>query len=414
MSRLVVLPALLVLLALAGCGAAPPAAVDLSGTLDVRVPERAAVGTPLVVDIVRPDAPDGTPATLVAVGSYGTALYRAEFATGVARMTLPAADTTRSGLLSLIARSGAAQGSAVVDLEPGSAVEPVTPLVGPRSIVADGDHWSMAVAIPFDRFGNPVASGTPVDFGVAHPGQPLATTPRLVQHGVAWLRFYSALRAGRTTVVAGVGEARGPESTIMEVPGWPVSYGITATPTTAPADGRQLITLRTEPIRDRWGNQMLDGTLVTFAVEAPDAAPRLIPAYTIDGVAEAQLQAPTTPGVLLVRGTMYGLRSAPLRITFTEGPAVNAFRVAATVDPDDGNVRLATSTLLGALGQFVPDGTLVRFTLRGADGDEREVTAEAEHGRAAATVRLADLRSRTYAVEVGVGSARAETTFVVP
>ncbi|HEX5690957.1 MAG TPA: hypothetical protein VFX76_13180, partial [Roseiflexaceae bacterium] len=216
-----------------------------------------------------------------------------------------------------------------------------------------------------------------------------------------------------TTVTVAAGEAHGPDATFDEVPHWPIPFGLNASPTHVPADGRQLITLRTDVIRDRFGNPMLDGTLVTFTADIPGSEPRLIPAYTIDGKAEAQLQAPDSPGEVTVRATLYGVESQALSLRFAPGPAVGAFEVVAQVNARDGFVTLQAGPLLGALGQFVPDGTPVRFRLTNPDGTASTVHGEAEKGRAAIELRLADLASGSYHVEVTVGAGSGAATFVV-
>jgi hypothetical protein len=381
--------------------------------LVVRAPSAVLAGEPAPIVVERADAPSGLAVTLAAQGSYGLRVYMSAFEAGVARFTLPGEDLRQSGVVALIARAGAARGQGSLEIRPGAPADPITPLVGPRSIAADGEHQTMAVAVPFDDYGNPVADGTPVEFRALHPGERLERRSVPTAHLVAWRWIASGTRAGRATVTVAAGQAHGPDATFEEVPDWPVAFGLSASPADVPADGRQFVTLRTEGIRDRFGNPMLDGTLVTFVAEVPGSEPRQIPAYTIDGQAEAQLQAPEAPGSVTVRATLYGVESRPLSLTFAPGPAVGLFEVEAQVNARDGFVSLQTGPLLGALGQFVPDGTPVRFRLVGPGGAARTADAEAEKGRAAAELRLAELAPGAYRVEVTVGSGSGTTTFTV-
>ena len=402
---------------LAGCarGAAPaaPAALDLKGLLAIRAPDAILAGEPALVAVEHAGAPDGLAVTLAAQGSYGIRIYQTAFASGVARFTLPSEDNRQSGLVELIARAGSARGEGHLEIRAGAPADPITPLVGPRSIAADGAHQTMMVAVPFDTYGNPVADATPVEFLAQHPGERLERRTVPTAHLVAWQWLTSGTRAGRTTVTVSSGQAHGPDATFEEVPSWPVAFYLSASPSDVPADGRQLVTLRTDVILDRFGNPMLDGTLVTFVAEVPGSEPRQIPAYTIDGKAEAQFQAPSAPGIVTVRATLYGVESRPLLLRFTPGPAVGAFEVAAQVNARDGFVTLQTGLLLGALGQFVPDGTPVHIRVSGPDGLERLLESEAEKGRATAELRLAHLASGRYHVEVTIGAGHGATTFVV-
>ena len=181
-----------------------------------------------------------------------------------------------------------------------------------------------------------------------------------------------------------------------------------------PADGRQFVALRTDVIRDTYGNAMLDGTLVTFVVDLGQGAPRLIPAATIDGVAIAQLQAPSQPGTSTVHAEVYDAESRPLTITFGAGPAVNTFPVEARIDAVGQAITLKAGPLLGALQQFIPDGTAVEFWLTDATGQRMRITAVADGGYAQATVRLAFLPLGTYTAEVNAGTGHGRLRFQVP
>lgn len=403
------------LLLAAGCGGrAPAAAPQLAGPLALSAPVAAPAGEPITVVAERADAPDGLAALLLAQGSYGPLLYRARFQGGRAEFRLPGEDTRVAGLVALTARAGGAEGRAELTITPGEPVDPVTPLVGPRTIIADGAHWGTAVAIPFDAHGNPVAEGTPVQFRLVRPDARAEAIDAPVRHLVAWGRIFSATAAGRTTVVVRAGEARGPEASLVETPGWPAPFTLSASPRGLPADGRQLVTLRTAPIADRYGNQMLDGTLVTFVAEAPGGAPRLIPAYTIDGVAEAQLQAPAEPGSVTVRATLYGVESLPLRLAFAPGPAVGAFPVRAAVDEASGTLLIEAGPLLGELGQLAHEGTVVRLSLAGPGGSARTLTAATADGRARLELRLAELAPGPYRLEARAGAGAGQAQFTVP
>jgi nucleotide-binding universal stress UspA family protein len=393
---------------------ATPDVVALAGTLPIDVVKTARVGDPITVTVGPVAAADGLPATLVMVGSYGPRVYRGAFAGGTARFVIGGGETRASGMATLVATAGAARGEATLTFAPDTPVDPITPLVGARSIAADAQHWSMSVMVPFDRFGNPVAEGTLVEVRALHPGDKLEQQQTEVRHMLAWARIYSKTRAGRTTVTASAAGKYGPEATFMEVPDWPAPFSIRANPTNVPADGRQFVTLRTDVIRDRYGNAMLDGTLVTFVVDTPSGQPRFIPTYTIAGAAETQLQAPREPGALTVHAEVYNAESRPLTLTFLAGPAVNVFPVEVQVDAENQALELIAGPMLGPQQQFIPDGTPVQFLLTDAAGQQTRVDAISDGGYARAAARLAFLQLGTYTVEVKIGAGHGKTTFHVP
>lgn len=390
----------------------PPPIV--SGVLPLAAPPEAQVGEAITVTVGPAPVPDGAKAVLTAIGSYGPRMYRAAFTANVARFLIPGEDTRESGAVVLIATVGMARGQAQLMLRPGSSVDPIVPLVGSRTIVADGKHWSMVVAIPFDSFGNPVAEGTPVEARIQHPDGRLEKKTTPVRHLLSWARVTSSVRAGRTPITVTADQAHGPEGLLLEVPGWPITFTLTADPPTLAADGYQLSNLRTSIIYDRFGNPMPDGTLVRFVVDMPDGSPHMIPAYTIDGAAGAPLQAARQPGIATIRATIYGIESAPLQVAFTPGPAIGVFPLAARVDSAGGAVVLEAGPLLGPLDQFIPDGTPVLFRVVDATGRLTWASAQSDGGRAKAELRLALLAPGDYDIEALAGSGRGQARLSIP
>jgi hypothetical protein len=379
----------------------------------ITAPAEAPVGAQVAVN-VGGDLPDGTPVTLVAIGTYGPRADRATAIGGVAGFVLPPEWTRKAGVVTLTATAGGARGEAQVTLRAGGGIEPIVPLVGPRSIVADGREWTMIALVPQDGFGNPLADGTPVQLRARHPQGPDEQRDLTVQHLLAWARIDSRTRAGRGTISVAVGGVPGPEAAFQEVPGWPVALDLSADPPTLPADGRQFVTLRTGVLRDRFDNVVADGTLVTFIVDGPDGAHRAIPANTVGGVAEAQLRAPASPATLTARATIYGVESAPVQIAFTPGPAAGAFGVAAQSDDGRGVLTITTGPLLDAFGGYVPDGTAVAVLLTDDQGRATQFRTTAAGGHARLEVRLAGLAPGRYEIEVVAGSGRGTTEVAVP
>jgi hypothetical protein len=391
----------------------PAAPMIHPARLTISAPDSAPVGSVITIIVAAEEAEEGTPATLVAQDSYGLRVYRAPLEDGQAGFVLTSEETRHAGLLRLVATVGNTQRNTSLHLLSGAPVGPLVPLVGPRSIAADGRDRSMVTVLPLDQFGNPAATGTDVQVRARHPDGSLHEQTVQVAHLLAWARIRSSTRAGRATIVATSEGASGPEAVLDEVAGMPQPFALAAEPPTLPADGRQLLRLRTTTLRDRFDNVLPDGTLVMFVVTAPDGTQRSIPAVTIDGSAEAPLQAPTTPGRATVQAVAAGVESAPRQIEFAPGPAVGRITLAAEVDRPAGALRLTAGPLTGALGQHIPAGTLVQFRLRGV-GEALDVSAPAEEGYARVQVRLAELATGSYTVSATVGNLQGSTRVEVP
>jgi hypothetical protein len=402
------------LLSLMACGSEKAAPVMLTGNLSLKAPETIKAGEAATITVGPVDAPDGTPITLVLQGSYGPRLYKATFVNKQARFDLPAQDTRQAGTVNVLARAGNATGAASFTIQSGAPIGPLTPLVGPRAVATGGVQWSMAVVIPFDTYGNPVANDTPIAFRALHPDGQLTETNPTVKNLVAWTRLYSTLKAGRTTVTVTSGAAYGPEATLLEVAGWPVSFKLSSDPETLPADGRQLMTLRTAVIRDQYGNVLPDGTLVTFIVETPNNERRTIPAYTLDGVAQVPLQAARVPTTFEVRADVFGVESESLTVKFTDGPAVGNIPLQIHKDTVKQSLSLEAGPMLGPLQQLIPDGTPVTFKITDSTGQLQTLAATADQGQAKVELRLANLPLGNYKAEVQVGSGQGSLNFSLP
>jgi len=392
----------------------PPAPASEIRSISISAPVDTDAGEPISL-VVRGDG-DG-PFFVLATGTFGSVPITGTLNGGAASLTLDSIYSSQAGAVTFFARADNAQAQATTTIRSGPPVDPILPLVGPRSIVADGAHWTMLVAVPIDRYGNPLADGFPVTIRAQHPvpegEDPLAALE--VQTGqverlFAWVRVYSRTKAGRTFLSVNAGDAASPERDVQEVPGTPVSFALYAVPAVAVADGRQTVEISSDQIRDRFGNLLLDGMNVQLLSDSADGSRRMIPTFTQDGRIYATLQSPDQPGELVLHALIDGVLSEPLSLRFTDGPAVQPFPVA--MELTDTYLNLTAGPLLGPIDQFIPDGTTVYFTITDPDGVPIEAEAVAEYGYATLQLRREDLMVGAYRVKAVVGTGLVETGFV--
>jgi hypothetical protein len=386
-------------------------AAPAADALIVDAPASAPVGRPVRIEVRGEGVPlvDGDLVHLIGHGGYGVQVWRARVERARAVFELDD-ETERAGAWTLHARSGQRRGYGALQLRPGPAAAPLVPLVGARSIPADAQSWAMVVAVPQDTRGNPVASGTDVQLSVSRPDGRLEDGQAQVAFGVVWWRLYAGTRAGLTRIALRSGAAHGPEGELREVAGWPLPPRTGMSPATLPADGRSLTTLRSGPMADRFGNRLPDGTRVTFALRGPGAQRALLPALTVNGFAEALLEAPQQPGRTSARAAVHDVAGPPASIDFTAGPAVGRFPLWLERDGDDR--RLVAGPLIGSLGQDAPEGTLVRFVLRGPG--ERVVETDVASVGGRATLRLPEaLTPGPWIATATTGDAGGATSFRV-
>ena len=157
------------------------------------VPEAIDAGQTVTIEVYTV-APVGV-AEVVVRGAYGQLRFETEVSNGEGQLVLPAAVTQHAGMLTL------ESGGQVETMEilPGEVTTLVAPLVGPRTIVANGADETLAVLLPTDRFGNQVADGTDTNIMWEQPGDVDAAASLETVDGMAWALIPSGEIAGPTT-----------------------------------------------------------------------------------------------------------------------------------------------------------------------------------------------------------------------
>lgn len=413
---------LLFLLVLTACtlprGTPPVTATVPVVALQLEAPTQIKAGVPLTVLVHVTPTTATTPVLLTAHGTFGFLPQQQRPVNGVARFPFMLVHTRFAGTVHLSAIADGIESSTELLIVPGPADDPMLPLVGPRAIVTGGEQWTMAVVTPRDALDNPVAEGTAVTFRIQHPTRPMdapatgvETQVKLTQKLLAWARIYSRQHAGPIQIAANADFGHSPERVVLAVPGAPQPFQLLADKLTLPADGRQLVRISSSQLTDRFGNVLLDGANVTLVATVAGQEERFLPAVTIDGRIYTTLQAPSQPGTMTIQGWLAGIASAPLTITFTPGPAVQPIRVVSQKSAE-GMVVIA-GPLLGELGQFIPDGAAVTFTITAPDGQRSEVIASTDYGYAQILLRRGALVDGDYRVQVAAGTGQGSITFNV-
>ncbi|MFN8494571.1 MAG: hypothetical protein U0350_43620 [Caldilineaceae bacterium] len=388
-------------------------------SLTIHAPAQIQAGEPVTITVQVEPATAQDAILLLAQGTFGLYPQIQTPVQGIVHFQLTPLQTQFAGTVQWMARGGTVETRSTSTILPGPAADPILPLVGPRSIVADHEHWTMLLATPRDQFFNAVAEQSPVTFRVQHPLLPnqnpatgLEVVQTRTQHLVAWAKIYSRTHAGRTLLTANSGDAYSPERTMFETPGLPIPFALTADRLTLPADGRQLVQISSEQIMDRFGNALSDGAEVTLLADMSGQDRRSLPAVTVDGRIYTTLQAPIQPGEMTVQAWLGGVSSTPLHLTFTPGPAVLPIKMKVVLEPEQ--INITAGPLVGQLGQFIPDAAAVTFTFTTPDGQVTTYEALVDYGYATLTVRRATLLSGLYQVQASAGTGAGQTSFQLP
>ncbi|HTW59109.1 MAG TPA: hypothetical protein VMD99_13335 [Terriglobales bacterium] len=130
-------------------------------------------------------------------------------------------------------------------------------LVHPSRVPDNQPDSVSGVAFPFDHFSNLVLAPLTVNFHAAGPKESLFSRSVSTHDGVAWFRTSSGKAAGALHITASIGDLSA-QRVLAQVASDPCNLRITGART---PNG---ILVETAPVHDCAGNQVSDGTIVTF------------------------------------------------------------------------------------------------------------------------------------------------------
>lgn len=349
--------------------------------------------------------------TLTLQTSYAVHVQTVLIQQGLGTLILTKPWNEQRGDVTIVARVGQLQASATTTLQPSQVVEPIRPLVGARSIIANGATWSMVVVIPHDQFGNPIADASLVDITAQRPNQQLTRLTTKTDHLLAWQRLYSQTVAGKTLISVQSQSRFGPQAELLEVAGWPVQINVElAQPMPRiSADGYTFLPIQTNLIQDAFGNVMPDGTSVVFEVDDGLGQKRSINSVTIRGVAEAQILSPNRATRLTIQARIFRIISAPLVIDVPSDGAAD-FMLQAVVATDV--ISITAGPIIGSLQQYVPDGTIALLQVNGPTRVEH--TTDVVAGYLQTTIRRSLLPSGRYLLTCWVGDRQSSQVLMIP
>jgi hypothetical protein len=374
--------------------------VPAAGAVRFDHPATTVAGEPVELTVhLDPAHPAPDVVAITVISSTGVRTREVPVVASTASLTIPAVDTETAGLLTVaVSGAGPAPATTEIDVRPGPAAAPLVPLIGPRTIVADGVDHTMTSLLVVDALGNPVTDGTEVLLSRRRPGGEESEVLLAVDHHVARTRLTAGTTAGRNQVSAELGDRRGPLGTFDEVAGPATPFDLSADPVPVlVADGRSLLTVTTDVLTDPHGNVLPDGTVVEFRVDGPGGISAL-PAVTIDGRSTVRVAAPDTPGPVSVTAHASGTASRPLDLAFDTG--VSALPVVAR--PVDRDVRVEIGPVLDELGAHVADGRTAEVRIDTGTGSTT-TSVRLTDGQASRTIRLTDPPAAGTTVTVTVG-----------
>ncbi|AWV99105.1 hypothetical protein [Arcticibacterium luteifluviistationis] len=327
---------------------------------DLSFPDSISVGSKLIHEVEF----DASECHLLLTTSWGNYISEPTLENEKWRFVLEDSLTQTAGIYILdLACKGKLMKSKKMYVISGLPAEPLEAFIGSKSIEADnGVHWAMISAIPADTFNNLTADKTPVNFSLYRPDETFSSFEKEAKHGVAYHKIYSKSKVGKTIIGVTAGAATAKEKELSEMPGFPVNFKIYSERVYSYADKRQNFRLKTSVIKDRYGNIVADGTLLNIDVTDSDQSKRILTSYTMDGVAELDIQNPPLAGKISVNASIYGdAKSNSIELSFKKYLKKLPVRFSAE------QKAVIVGPLIGPLKQYMSDGAEIEMYMEGLD-----------------------------------------------
>ena len=318
---------------------------------------------------------DGTAVTFTTTA--GTLSSATTTTNGVATALLTSA--TNVGTAAVTATCGGVSGNVSVAFIPGE-VDAVSLTATPNNLSADGVSTSTIRAVVTDVEGNAV-DGETISFGVTTGTGYLSSPTAITSGGVATVTYVASTTAGVETITAESTNGTSGTVNVTLVVATVGSVTATAGSTSIVADGTSS-TLISATVKDAGGNNVADGTVVTFTTTAGTLFGTTT---TTNGVATALLTSATNVGTAAVTATCGGV-SGNVSVAFVAGE-VDAVSLTATpnnLSADGVSTSTIRAVVIDANGNAV-DGETISFSVTTGTGYLSAPTAITSGGVATVT-----------------------------
>jgi uncharacterized Zn ribbon protein len=220
-----------------------------------------------------------------------------------------------------------------------------------------GGAVSHITAMVKDRYDNNVTNGTNVDF-ITTLGN-VSPSSDSTEEGMAETTLTSELNKGTARVTAISGPAQGWVDVVFTV-GPPFYINVMANPTSIGLNGQTSDIQAT--VKDIGGNNVADGTEVTFVTSLGILGSDTVIKTTVSGVAVAVLTSETTAGTAVITATADS-KYHTTQVVFNPGPP---HTVIVTADPVAISSNGVSTSAIGAevtdqYGNMVADGISCSF-----------------------------------------------------
>lgn len=229
--------------------------------------------------------------------------------------------------------------------------------IGPPSIIAGGEDYTMQIVIPTDSYDNPLPDSTAVL--IKH--QFLDIEKERVLHSkdmVGWANIFSYTSSGRMLLFSKVGKTISKEFSVEIFPSLPENFEIKSSRKHAYADGNQITEFITSILKDEHGNIVSDGTLVEFVIKNANGFMLQTQGSTINGQAIGKILHPNHKDTWQIKAYVIGMAESNV-LTIDYIQVLDDFDVKF----ENNNREITIGPLVSFMEQLIPDGALVKLDI---------------------------------------------------
>lgn len=229
--------------------------------------------------------------------------------------------------------------------------------LGPRSIVAGYEDFSMLVVSPTDSYDNPLPDSTEVFIFKQYKNR-ISEFKVAMNNMMAWRNMMSEPKAGIMQISSQVNGTSSKEFTSNIYPSNATNFLISWDRNHEYADGNQLTEFSTSVIKDEFENIIADGTMVEFLIHTEENHLLKTYASTINGIAKAKMLHPDSPQTWKVKAYIPGVAESNT-IELTYQAILEDFPVKFSA----GNRKITVGPLVSFMEQLIPDGAQVKLLI---------------------------------------------------
>ncbi len=304
-------------------------------------------GTPVTLEFT---TKNNTQPQLYVSNSFGATLLTPTAIKNRIQYSIPQHIASKTGVIYWSLRTTKTPLNGQLTIVSAPAVDLIQTYLGPPSISAGANDYTMLVAIPTDAYDNPLTDGTKVAVK-----RQFLNTQRIdtvtIQHSISYKNIFSTLKTGRILISSSCYAFNSKEYDVNVMPAPPYDFKIRYHRHHHFADGNQITTFTTSTIKDAYGNTTSDGTYVEFFIKTKANYILKTSGTTLDGVATAKMIHPNHEDTWSVKAFVDGMAESDA-LVLNYKAVISDFDLTRSTD----NRKITVGPLFSFMHQMIPDG----------------------------------------------------------